>query len=147
MKRFLISIFSIMIFTICLIPAISNAQNEEKESVKLDYSGLVKCDGVVTKGEEGRNVKCDLYNLMIIVNKLINWAFTLSLPVVAGMFAYAGYLHITGVEENIKRSRKMMQNAIIGFVIALTAWFAVTTLVNWIKEPGFTGVDTFLNLK
>lgn len=146
MRRFLISILSISVFIICLIPSISLAQNST-EGTELNYSGIVQCDGVVTDGEKGRDVKCDFYNLMIIVNKLINWAFALSVPVVAGMFAYAGYLHISGSEGDLKKSKAMMQNAVIGFIISLTAWFAVTTLVNWIKKPTFTGVDTFTNLK
>lgn len=135
----------IIIFSLVLIPQVLLAQNTG--GTTLDYSGLVKCDGVVTPGESGRTVKCNFYNLIVIINQLINWAFTLSLPVVAGMFAYAGYLHISGSESDIKKSREMMKNAIIGFIIALTAWFIVTTLVNWIKAPTFTGVDTLSNLK
>ncbi len=146
MRRFLILLLSISVFIICLMPSISLAQNST-EGTELKYSGIVQCDGVVTVGESGRNVPCDFYNLMIIVNKLINWAFALSVPVVAGMFAYAGYLHISGSEADLKKSKAMMQNAVIGFIISLTAWFAVTTLVNWIKKPTFTGVDTFTNLK
>lgn len=148
MRRFLISILSILVFIICLVPSISLAQNST-EGTELNYSGIVQCDGVVDKtgAEPKRNVPCDFYNLMIIVNKLINWAFALSVPVVAGMFAYAGYLHISGSEADLKKSKAMMQNAVIGFIISLTAWFAVTTLVNWIKKPTFTGVDTFTNLK
>jgi hypothetical protein len=141
MKKLLI----IIMFTFIVLPNLSLAQNTG--GTALDYSGLVKCDGVLNPNESGRQVKCNFYNLIVIINQLVNWAFTLSLPVVAGMFAYAGYLHITGSEENIKRSRKMMQNAIIGFIIALTAWFVVTTLVEWIKDPTFTGVDTLSNLK
>lgn len=135
----------IILFSLILLPYISLAQSTG--GTALDYSGLVKCDGVVDPNESGRNVPCNFYNLIVIINKLINWAFTLSLPVVAGMFAYAGYLHLTGVEADIKRSRTMMKNAIIGFIISLTAWFIVTTLVGWIKSPTFTGVDTLSNLK
>ncbi len=139
------NILIILTFIFVILPNLSLAQNSG--GTVLDYSGLVKCDGVVNPNESGRQVKCNFYNLIVIVNQLINWAFTLSLPVVAGMFAYAGYLHISGSEADLKKSRAMMRNAIIGFIIALTAWFMVTTLVGWIKDPNFTGVDTLSNLK
>ncbi len=141
MKKLLL----IFLLSLVLIPNDSSAQGV---GASLDYSGLVKCDGVVNElVEPDRNISCNFYNLIVIINQLINWAFTLSLPVVAGMFAYAGYLHISGSETDLKRSREIMKNAIIGFIIALTAWFIVTTLVDWIKNPNFTGIDTLSNLK
>lgn len=139
------NLFRIFIITLAIFSIkFGFVQAQTNADVKLDYSGLVQCDGVVNPSEKSRNVKCDFYNLMKIINKAINIAFVMTIPVVTAMFAYAGFLHISGKEDDLKRSKKMLTNAIIGFIISLVAWFAVTTLVKWIQNPNFTGIDTLI---
>lgn len=103
----------------------------------LDYSGLVKCDGVVTPGEEGRDVPCDFNALMGMVNSVIQWIFMLTVPVFVFMFAYAGFLYMTPNPGNREKSNKMLWAALKGFAIMLIAWFAVSTLVSWVVSDEF----------
>lgn len=107
----------------------------------LDYSGWVKCDGVVTSGEKDRQVPCTFINLMAMVKALVNWLFGISIPIIVGLLAYSGFLHMTGTEANIKKSYSIMQQAIIGFIVMLMAWFIVTTILKWVLKPWATNVS------
>ncbi len=142
MKKNLLTIFIFSILFSSLYLSVS--PKIVKAQAPLDYSGWVQCDGVLTKGESGRNVKCDFVSFMKMANYLINWAFTISIPVIVGLLAYSGFLYMTGKEENLKRSKRIMQNAVIGFIIMLTAWFIVSTLLKWLVNTSFTGVNTLI---
>ncbi len=140
-NKFLLSLLIISIF----IPVITFSATELE--APLDYSGWVQCDGVVDKNnpaEANRNVQCNFQNLMKMVNYLINWAFIMCIPVLIGLLANSGYLYMTGTEGNIKKAKTVMTNAVIGFIIALMAWFIVVTLLKWLKNPQFTGTDTLI---
>ena len=116
----------------------------------LDYSGIVKCDGVkaveynslgevvgVLPGEENRQRECDFAALMDMITSLINWAFMLSIPIFIGLFAYAGILYMTPNPSNRSAANKMLWAALKGFVIMLIAWFLVTTLLKMVLDPLF----------
>ena len=148
MKKKLSIILFVFLISISVIPVISYAVTASPTStpVVLDYSGLVKCDGVVaTDGSEpNRKVTCNYANLINMVNTTINWVFALSVPVVVGLLAYAGFLYMTGVEAKITQARKMMLNAVVGFAIALCAWFMVSTALKWLVNPNFQGADSII---
>lgn len=103
----------------------------------LDYGGLVKCDGVVTSGEEGRQRVCNFQALMLMVNSIIQWIFMLSIPIFVIMFAYAGFLYMTPSPGNREKSNKMLWKALQGFAIMLIAWFIVSTLLSWVLSDSF----------
>lgn len=110
----------------------------------LDYSGLVKCDGVVDKNEPGRTRKCDFTALIEMVNALIRWIFVLSTAIFVGLFAYAGFLYMKPSSGDREKANSMLWAAVKGFVIMLMAWFIVYTLLNWVVNPLFKGTDTFI---
>ena len=114
------------------------------EAAKLDYSGWVQCDGVLTKSENSRQVTCNFSNLMRMANYLINCALIISIPIIVGLLAYSGFLHMSGKQENIKNSYKIMKNAVIGFIIMLSAWFMVSTLLKWLVKDDFKGADSLI---
>ncbi|MDQ5893583.1 MAG: hypothetical protein QG640_595 [Patescibacteria group bacterium] len=144
MKKILALFFVISFFT----PALSLAQNFNSDgTVKLDYGGLVKCDGVVDKNnpeEVARNNECDFQDLMGMVNSIIQWIFMLSIPIFIGLFAYAGFLYMTPSPGNREKSNKMLWAALKGFVIMLIAWFMVSTLLSWIVSDSFKGTASSL---
>ncbi len=113
---------------------------------KLDYSGFVKCDGVVNKKEPYRNVPCDFTQLIKTVNSAINWIFIISIPVATVLFAYAGLLYITGKPGNLTKANKIFTSVGIGFIIMITAWFVVRTAVDWFVKSD-SGATTFLGGK
>lgn len=129
----------IFLITFSLVPSLSFAATTTNP--ELSYKGsFVQCDGVISNNEPNRQNKCNFASLINTVKYLVNWAFVISIPVIIGLIAWAGLLHMTGKKENITKSYAIMRNAVIGFAIMITAWFIVTTLLKWILKPEFSGV-------
>ncbi len=131
MKKIILKIIVLVIAIV--FPALSFAQNAPPP---LDYSGFVKCDGVVKKdgSEPQRDVKCDFVALVDTVNKGINWLFIISIPIATVLFAYAGLLYLTGASGNISKAKTIFTSVGIGFIIMITAWFVVRTAVGWFLD-------------
>jgi hypothetical protein len=137
------ALFSLILSTnLSFVPLVYsvNTTTTPQTPATLDYSGWVQCDGVISSNEPNRNKICNFANLVSMVKYLINWAFGISIPVIVGLLAYAGFLYMTGSKGNIDKAKKIMISAVKGFVIALMAWFIVTTLLKWILTPEFLGV-------
>jgi hypothetical protein len=147
MKKYIYTL--LMILT--LVPVASFAQATQPNTVKLDYSGLVQCDGVVnTKDplEKDRNRVCNFVELFSMVKYIINWMFFISVPLATALFAYAGFLYMTGKEKNIGTAKSIFSSVGTGFIIMLVAWFAVVTLVSWFVSPdNLKVINTFINTK
>ncbi len=109
----------------------------------LDYSGFVKCDGVLTPGEEGRKTVCDFSALMKTIIGLINWLFIIAIPIATVLFAYAGLLYMTGVSGNRVKANKIFTSVAIGFSIMLVAWISVRTVVDKFTDKD-SGATTFI---
>jgi hypothetical protein len=97
----------------------------------------VKCDGVVTDGEEGRQRECNFDALMLMVNSIVQWIFMLTIPIFIILLAYSGFLYMTPSPGNREKSNKMLWAALKGFVIMLIAWFAISTLLNMVISHEF----------
>lgn len=133
MKKILLSLFC---FSLLLSPFLVQAQ----------YTGLVKCDGVVLEGDSDiqNRKKCDFKQLILQIQFLINWgigllvALTVLIAVyVGGLYMYAGF---TGNVSEAQRARGYFSNIFIGILIVLFAWLIVRTVLNWLvdtKEYGF----------
>ncbi len=136
MKKILLTI---LLAATLATPALVFAQ-ATKTAPPLDYSGFVKCDGVVKTGENaepGRDRVCDFAALMDTVIKAINWMFYIAIPVAVALFAYAGVLYMTGVPGNIGKAKKIFSSVAIGFIIMVTAWIAVRTAVSWFIDDEY----------
>ncbi|MCU0660424.1 MAG: pilin [Candidatus Pacebacteria bacterium] len=97
--------------------------------------------GIVTCKEN-----CGYIELIDLVRRIIDFLlFTLSLPIAAGMFMYAGFLYLSSQGESGKltKARGIFWNVLVGLVIAMAAWLIVNTLVgtlldeNLQNEPGY----------
>ena len=100
----------------------------------------VVVNGVVTVPEkyEYKN-PCDFNAVMDIINKVINFLLVyLVTPLFALILVYVGWLYLSasGNQENVTRAKKILRNAVIGFVIALAAWLVVKTILTTL---GFNG--------
>ena len=126
-----------LVLALSIIPNISFAQE------KLDYSGLVQCDGVITPGETERQRVCDFNALMETVRYIINWLFLITIPIATVAFAYAGILYMTGSPGNIGTAKSIFQSVAYGFIIMLVAWISVVTIVDWFVEKN-SGFDIFI---
>jgi len=100
--------------------------------------GLVPCggykDAAGTQREDPCNV-CDMFSIVAIVT---NW-----LIAAAGVYAVfqivnAGFWLVIsmGNEENIKKWRGALSNAVIGFVLVMIAYILINTTVNYLLLAG-----------
>lgn len=96
--------------------------------------GLVRCDGVVNPKEPNRNVTCSLAELINSVNYIIYRAIAFSIPLATVLMVYGGYLYMTGEQDKIKTAKNIFLNVCIGFIIMITSWFVVTTVVGWVVD-------------
>ncbi len=144
MKKVFITLY---IFTILATGSLSYAVPVFAQSSPppLDYKGFVDCDGVIRdKNIEGDRQKvCDFNALLGTINKLINWAFAISVPVATVLFAYAGLLLMNGKPGDRTKAKDIFTNVAIGFIIMLVAWVSVRTVVDWFVKPD-SGATTFL---
>ncbi|MBP6908360.1 MAG: hypothetical protein KBB75_00880 [Candidatus Pacebacteria bacterium] len=107
-------------------------------------AGILPDCGIFDSASKTMPRPCDFNALLELVNKIINFLlFTLATPLVALILTYAGWLYITsgGSDENTKKAKSMMKNAVWGYILALSAWLIINTLL---KAVGFKG-PTFLS--
>ncbi|ETB63836.1 TPA: hypothetical protein DIC38_02140 [Candidatus Nomurabacteria bacterium] len=88
---------------------------------------------------------CDFNYFMTLLNNLINYVlYTLATPIFALIIIYVGWLYLSagGNSENVGKAKKILKNAVIGYVIALAAWLIVKTILT---SLGFESGTTFLS--
>jgi LysM repeat protein len=76
---------------------------------------------------------CNFNVVMSLINKVINFVLvTLATPLFALIMIYVGYLYLTasGNSENINLAKKILKNAVFGYIIALIAWLLVKTILT-----------------
>lgn len=95
-------------------------------------SGVVaqNCGYKIGIGGGGRI--CGFNDLILLVNRIIEYIFILVLPILALVFAYAGYTYITSGGNSTKRTaaKNAIFKALIGVVVILAAWLIVKTIVS-----------------
>lgn len=99
------------------------------------YGGLVQCDGVTDKNDPSQK-KCDFNALIKQINFIISWLFGISLSIAIVFLAYGGILYMTGTEGNISQAKGIFSSVGWGFIIMLSAWLIIYTLLNWLTKPG-----------
>ena len=74
----------------------------------------------------------NLCTLRDLANNLINFAVYLSVFVATLMFAYGGFLYVSGSanEGNIKKAHSVFTKTVIGLVIILIAWLIVNIVLS-----------------
>lgn len=137
MKYGLALVFALsMIMPSLATPLAASAQTQSTDNVNLTDSSLkiVTCDGPAgaNPNNGSKYTVCDFNGLMFQIQHLINIAIVLGVVVAIGLFSYAGYLHITGVPDNIKKSYDIFRKVGIGFIIMLSAWFIVYQVIIWL---------------
>ncbi len=109
----------------------------------ISQAAIVPDCGVLDPVTKTINRPCDFNALLELVNNVINFLlFVLATPLVAMILVYAGWLYLSsgGSDENIKKAKGMMKNAVIGYIIGLASWLIIKTILNIV---GFKG-PTFL---
>ncbi len=81
---------------------------------------------------------CGYQDLLKLVNNIINWIILISVPVAAGVFAWAGFKYMTtGISDQKSEAKAMINKVFIGFVVILSAWIIVNTITNNLLRPEF----------
>lgn len=90
--------------------------------------GLVTDCGSVSSPSTG----CGWNELLQVVRNVINFVILLAAPCAALAFMWAGVLYFTaaGNESQIKKAHTIFTKVLIGFVIVLSAWLIVWTILN-----------------
>ncbi len=113
--------FSFFILVSMLFPLVSAAAN------------LVPC------GTSADPTPCNFNALMELINRVIKFIlFDLTIPLAAIIFAYAGFILLTGGSSEEKRSKakSIFGNVFFGLVIALAAWLIVETVLHALGYQG-----------
>ena len=99
------------------------------QSVSAD-SGLVTC------GYTG-GPNCDFCYFMKMVNNVITWLFGLLVLIAILLIVYAGFQLVVsaGNESAWTKAKEMLTNVIIGFVIVMSAWLIVDTVLKALINP------------
>jgi hypothetical protein len=87
--------------------------------------GLVPCDGRSSQS------RCGWPEIVVLINRGMTWIIYMTIPIGAGMFAYAGFLFLTnGASEEARgKAKGIFINVAIGVIIILIAVLAVKTIL------------------
>lgn len=100
----------------------------------IEFNGIVPvCNvGSINENTGDYDNNCDFDDLMALVNKFINFVLvTLATPLFAIIIIYVGIIYLTsgGSENKVSSAKKIMQNALFGYIIALSAWLIIKTIL------------------
>ena len=95
--------------------------------------GLVSCGFsslISDKGVSATN--CNLCDFATLIQNIINFLLAISTVIATGLFAYAGILFFSNATNpaQIQKAKEIFGKVLIGFIIALTGYLVVQTLLN-----------------
>ncbi len=75
---------------------------------------------------------CNFCDALIATQNVIMFLFEIAIPIAVAMIAYGAIRMMisAGSEEQVRNARHIMTSAVIGLVIALSAWVIVNTVVH-----------------
>ncbi|OGC80804.1 hypothetical protein A2943_02935 [Candidatus Adlerbacteria bacterium RIFCSPLOWO2_01_FULL_51_16] len=106
--------FALAPLMMLVLPLIADAQSA---------GGLVSCTSYAT---------CNLCAFGQLIQNIINYAIVLSVPLVAVLVGYAGFLYFTSGANpgNVIKAKGIFATAFIGFLIAISGWLVVNTILH-----------------
>lgn len=116
------------------IPLLSSAETSSFPGVDRI---VPECGTVSAAGEFDPCTFCDFKQL---VQNLLNFALFLSILTAGALFAYAGWLFVTaqGNSGQVGRAKKLFLDVFIGFVVVMSAYVIVDTLMKMLAGGSFT---------
>lgn len=99
-------------------------------------AALVPCGG-----PNDATAMCNLCQFGVLVQNVINFLLGMSIPIAAGLFAYAGILYFTSGTNpgNVAKAKRVFRSVFIGFLIAISGWTMVHAVLNFFLSPAFLG--------
>ena len=100
---------------------------------------LVLCEGV----------NCQLCSFAQLAQSIIRFTIILAIPIAAILFAYAGALYITagGNPGQIEKAHGIFGRVAFGFVLALSGWLIVNTILVTIADPRAFSSGNFFTIQ
>jgi hypothetical protein len=83
-------------------------------------------------------IPCDFNALIKLANNIMDLAFYISVPIAAIAFSWAGFLYITagGNSGRLGKAHEIFTKVGIGFIIVLSSWLIVSTIINTLIPEG-----------
>jgi len=105
---------------LAFIPSLVSAQTQ----------GFVQC---------GYDRMCNACDLILLVNNLVTWLFSvLAIFAVLALMVAGFRLVVSGGNTNAwEGAKQMFTNVVIGFVIIISAWLIVDTIMKAFLDPSF----------
>ena len=88
---------------------------------------------------------CDFNYFILMINGIINWIIGIAGVIFTISAIYGGFLYMTSGENpgNKEKAKKILWGTLSGFVIILTAWLIVYTILTYIV-PSNSDVFRFI---
>ena len=131
-------LYMLIIGAVVFLPALAAAQTTTTPPITYTGGALVQCGngvngGIVSDPATAGGVpvgeqSCGFPQLMQLISRIIDFLLFLVAPIIAaGIILWSGILVLTaaGSTENISKAKGMFTKAVIGLVIALSAWLIV----------------------
>ncbi len=89
---------------------------------------LIVCDGVTEP--------CTFKHVIELAQAVMNFLLYISTFIAAGMFIYSGFLYVTAGDDSgkVTTAKGIFKSVALGYIIMLSAWVIVYTLVNALSE-------------
>jgi hypothetical protein len=105
---------------------------------------IIPCGGHILDKDTGAIIgeqdPCDFNFLMKLVDNIIDWIIMISVPIAAGVFAWAGLKYMTSsVVDQKSEAKAMLWKVFWGFVAILSAWIVVSTILDTLLNPAIRG--------
>ena len=122
MKLFVVLLLGLSI----LVPSFEALAADGRTST----NDLVSCSGTTDD-------PCDWCSLMQLVDNVIDFLFVLFTLAAVAMLMYVGFKMVMsqGNSEAWSEGKKMFSNLIVGFVIFISAWLIVDTILKMLIDP------------
>lgn len=93
----------------------------------IDAAGLVPCGG-------WNEQPCQACHVVQMGQKILTWTISIMASVIALVFAIGGMQMVMsgGSTEGVSKAKSKMTNSIIGFIILLSAWLVIDTIMKLI---------------
>lgn len=129
MRLFLVALLAGCAF---LLPNVSFAA--ETDFFGPLYPDACKCDTATLGYESAPEFGC----VVIVFQRLINLALSIASVIFVLIITYAGFLFMTSSmnPEAKSKGKSMLLGALIGFIIALSAWLLIDFVMKAIYNPG-----------
>ncbi len=82
---------------------------------------------------------CSLCDFVKLIQNIINFLLGISTVIAVALFAYAGVLFFTsnGNTESLSKAKSIFKDVFIGFIIALSGYFVVQTMLSVVLNQNF----------